>query len=543
MSDVWADTEFHFPGDSSSEAGTNLFGCFKQLYLLKKANRHLKVLLSIGGASYSTNFAAPASTISGRSTFASTAVSLVKNLGLDGLDIDWEFPANDVEALNMVLLLKATRDALDSYGNSLSTPYHFQLTVASPGGPVNYQTMHLAEMDQYVDFWNIMTFDYAGPWSTVAANQANLFPSQDDPTGTPYNTQTAINYYLLQGISAKKLILGMPIYGRTFTATDGIGKPFQGVGKGTWEAGIYEFKMLPQSGAIEVYNNVTGSSYSYDAGKRELVSYDSIKVAKQKAAFIQQMGLGGAMWWESSADRAGESSLIQNVVEIIGGEDGSSLEKILNELDYSNSTYDNLRDGMRGVPSTASTKSAVSDTCTPISSTFGLISSIKTPSSDILSSRSISTPMTAITASTFLTSPSQGGSSSEAGVSKTTAVSSQLTQSTPMNLAMVPGKNGVPGCAYVLASNFADAQCSFDYCNCGGTVAPLLTSSVSGTLTSNCNYPTQPAVNSCALHFNSSTTTTKALSSVKLVYVVCPASFAVSDPCKTVSTAFSTASA
>jgi chitinase len=86
--------------------------------------------------------------------------------------------------------------------------------------------MHLAEMDQYIDFWNIMAFDYAGPWSTVAANQANLFHSQIDPAGTPYNTQIAINYYLSQGISAKKLVLGMPVYGRSFTATDGIGKPF-----------------------------------------------------------------------------------------------------------------------------------------------------------------------------------------------------------------------------------------------------------------------------------------------------------------------------
>jgi hypothetical protein len=320
------------------------------------------------------------------------------------------------------------------------------------------------------------------------------------------------------------------------------------VGKGTWEAGIYEFKTLPQSGATEVYDNVTGSSYSYDTEKRELVSYDSIQVAKQKAAFIQTTGLGGAMWWESSADRAGENSLIQNVVQIIGGEDGSSLEKILNDLDYSNSTYNNLRVGIRGVSNTSSsTKSVVSDTCSTISSTSGLISSIKTTASDILSSLLISIPMAA-TPGTYTTSSSQVGSLSEASsVSKTTAVSSQLTQSITTSPAMVPGKNGVSGCAYVLAGNVADARCLSDYYNCGGTVAPLLTASISGTLTRNCNYPTQPAANSCAPHFNSSTatTTTTTVTPVlvnEFVYVVCPASPAMLEPCKTVSTAFSTAS-
>ena len=56
-----------------------------------------------------------------------------------------------------------------------------------------------------------------------------------------------------------------------------------------------------------------GASWSYDAEKQVMVSYDTTELAKQKAEYIKKENLGGAMFWETSADKRGEESLIGTV--------------------------------------------------------------------------------------------------------------------------------------------------------------------------------------------------------------------------------------
>ena len=344
LTDTWADTDIHWEGDSWNDTGTNLYGCLKQFGLLKRRNRNLKVLLSIGGWTYSSNFARPASTAHGRSTFARTAVDLVRNLGFDGLDIDWEHPKTPAEAADLVALLQTCRGALDQYARESAPGRHFELTIASSAGPHNYDKMDLRAVDGCLDFWNIMAYDFAGSWDSNAGHQANLFPcSGHGASCTPFSAVRAVSDYVQRGVPPHKIVLGMPLYGRAFQNTDGPGKPYSGVGEGSWENGVHDYKDLPLKGSEIHIEEEAHASYCYDPAKRVMVTYDTCDMARRKAKFICHRGMGGAMWWESSADKKGPESIIVNVANVFREAEGLKWEE--NCIEYPASRYENLRNG------------------------------------------------------------------------------------------------------------------------------------------------------------------------------------------------------
>lgn len=182
-------------------------------------------------------------------------------------------------------------------------------------------------------FWNLMAYDMAGSWDSLAGHQAPLF-------GPSPNVHEAVELYLSHGVAgAHKLVLGMPLYGRAFEHTDGPGCPYQGVGEGSWEAGSWDYKALPLPGSQEHFDPQAVAASCYDADKKKFVTYESMQSSLAKVRYMRDRGMKGAMWWELSGDREGEDSIVGRVAREM-----APLDATPNHLEYPTSKWDNLRE-------------------------------------------------------------------------------------------------------------------------------------------------------------------------------------------------------
>ncbi|OQR89261.1 class V chitinase ChiB1 [Achlya hypogyna] len=400
--DSWAATDKRYPdrGDSWSDVGNNVYGSFGQGFKLKKQFPNTKFGLSIGGWTLSDKFSQIASTAAGRKTFATSAVKMMLDLGLDFIDLDWEYPVeggNDSppvphrpdDMANFVALLTEIRTQLSAL------PFKAELSVASPAGPANYRHWDFTAVCAQLDHINIMTYDLAGSWSTYTDHQANLYEDPAHPPGLKFSAHGAIQDYIKGGCPSSKIVMGIPAYGRSFEGTTGLYGNFTPPTAGSWVSGndgkgVWDYKALPLAGATEYFDAKLGAAYSYDTNRKMFTSYESPASLAAKLAYIKQYNLGGTMFWSGDADAAPGSarSLITQVYNTFGA---VNMDFSPNNLKYPTSKYDNIRNGSSPTPTTAPT-SPVPTTSRPASVTPTPAPTTSTPAPT--SSTSIPTPST-----------------------------------------------------------------------------------------------------------------------------------------------------
>jgi chitinase len=318
--DSYAAIDKAYSGDRW-DAG-ELRGSFKQLQVLKKKHPHLKTLISVGGWTLSGAFSDVALTEAARAKFAKSCVAFMLKYGFDGIDIDWEYPvgggleSNKVrpeDKQNYTLLLAELRKQIDEQGKKDTKSY--LLTIAAPAGPKSIAHLEVEKIHKSLDWINLMTYDFHGGWSPVTNFHAPLYPAKDDPIKDEnvrkhFNVDSAVKAYLGAGVPAEKLVVGVPFYGRGWggvkNVNDGLyQKPAASLPKGTWEAGVYNYKDIAANytGKFKrFWSEEAKAPWLFDAASGVMISYDDPESLKLKAEYVNKNYLGGVMFWDLSAD-------------------------------------------------------------------------------------------------------------------------------------------------------------------------------------------------------------------------------------------------
>jgi len=267
---------------------------FDELRALKKRHPNLKILISLGGYALSNSFSRVAATPALRSITAMSCIAMFLDGDLfDGIDIDWEYPdAADTE--NFTSLLIEFRHQLDSEGKKRHR--HFLLTIAAPAGEQHYSKIDLERIPPFLDFINLMTYDYNGAWDKTTNHLAPL-PS----------IESTVRGYEKGGVPANKLVLGMPFYGRGWQGVParnhGLLQTSTGPAPGTYEPGADTYKVLARlSGFTRYRDPETGTQWIYNPSSGVFWSYDDPESMARKAAYVKKHHLRGAMFWELSGD-------------------------------------------------------------------------------------------------------------------------------------------------------------------------------------------------------------------------------------------------
>ena len=317
---------------------------------LRKQNPNLKVLLSVGGWG-ARGFSGAAATKESRAVFIQSAQEIIAKYGLDGIDLDWEYPVNGAWGLvesqpadraNFTALLTELRAAL---GHKKLLTIAVGANAESPKSWVDVKAIAPS-----LDYINLMTYDMA--YGTQYFN-SNLYDSTQWPTvaaADRYSANFVVDNYLAAGLKASQMNLGIGFYGRVpkravepgidWSKPDAQKNP---VTQPYFEpAQIELFKSLGVDLSKDTYvkyNDIVAklindpqkrfsqhwddeakvpwiSVQSADGKALIALSYENPRSVAIKADYIKSKGLGGAMFWEYGADD--QNQLAKQLADSLG---------------------------------------------------------------------------------------------------------------------------------------------------------------------------------------------------------------------------------
>ncbi|GLV40355.1 Chitinase 7 [Carabus blaptoides fortunei] len=158
-----------------------------------------------------------------------------------------------------------------------------------------------------------MTYDLHGPWDGYTAQHTGLYASSKDVTALDkqLNVAACIDAWIRKGADPSKIILGIAIYGKSYTldnpANHGLRAPATNPGNAgpyTLQQGLLgynEIVELQQAGGwTKVWDTEQQVPYMFKGD--QWVGYDDPESIKLKVEYAKSKGLGGVEIWSIETD-------------------------------------------------------------------------------------------------------------------------------------------------------------------------------------------------------------------------------------------------
>lgn len=273
----------------------------ERMVALKQRNPRMKVLLSLGGWGGCANCSETFSREKARATFAASVLALLQRYKVDGIDLDWEYPAvqgppdhawslRDRE--HFTELVRELRRVLGPA---------YEISFAAGGTDECLRAFDYSAVMPMVDRIHIMSYDLVHGYSTRTGHHT---PLRSSP-GQILSAEHAVHFLDSLGVPRRRIVIGAAFYARVFKdvppENNGLFQP--GTFAHTIPGDRMSYNITPVNGWQVHRDDIAEARYAYNASQRLFVTFDDVISVAAKADYVRMQGLGGIMFWQLADDR------------------------------------------------------------------------------------------------------------------------------------------------------------------------------------------------------------------------------------------------
>lgn len=282
---------------------------FRKLNELKKINPDLKIMISVGGWTWSKHFSDAMLTDESTLKFAKSSVDIVAKYDLDGVDIDWEYPGmkgdnngfRPEDRKNYTNMFKHLREQLDILAQKTGKKY--DVTTAIGGSREFLQHTEMEKAQKYLDYINLMSYDFDNTYDNMSSHHSNLFSPKNMPY--LYSTDICIENLKKVGVDPSKVVMGIGFYAKGKIVASAENNGLYQIPIQPRYGGGYSFikdSLENKKGYVKFWDDQSKAPYLFNQETKHFITYDDEESVKIKCDYIKEQGLAGAMFWTYFSD-------------------------------------------------------------------------------------------------------------------------------------------------------------------------------------------------------------------------------------------------